>query len=518
VDDLTGSQLNDYRLLRLLGRGAMATVYLAEQQSLGRRVAVKVLNADLARDAAYVARFQQEARAAASLIDAHIVQVYEVGVAGDRHYLAQEYVPGGTLGQLVAKQGPLGPGQVVGVLCQVATALGAAADRGLVHRDIKPDNLMLDRSGGVKVADFGVARIVGPAASRLTQVGVTMGTPLYMSPEQVEGRELDSRSDLYSLGVTAYHLLAGDPPFVAETPLAVAIKHLREAPEPILARRPGLPPALADVIDRLIAKAPEARYASPLELLDTLRRLASLGVDQGWIDPNAAGALASGPLRMGEAIPVPLDATLAATGDGAASRLAQAMSGQTRLRKSAGGGRLAWAAAILAAGVVGSVAGFGLRPPRLVAPLDAQKVRPAPTIAEQLYRAKLVDTPEAWEAVERNFPEGDRYYHSLALRGFAECCFARGQWGRAIPALERLAAHSATQPELGAYGRAGLVVVNERLGDNDAARRAFDQLGGDLEQLLAQRSAPQLARLFPESLAALEIAPRGAAGGPPGDR
>ncbi|MGL4513191.1 MAG: serine/threonine-protein kinase [Lacipirellulaceae bacterium] len=502
MDDLTGSRLGDYRLMRLLGRGAMAAVYLAEQQSLGRRVAVKVLNADLARDAAYVARFQQEARSAASMVDAHIVQVYEVGVAGDQHYLAQEYVPGGTLGQLVAKQGPLGPGQVLGVLCQVAMALAAAAERGLVHRDIKPDNLMLDRSGAVKVADFGLARVVGPAASRLTQVGVTMGTPLYMSPEQVEGRELDSRSDLYSLGVTAYHLLTGDPPFVADTPLAVAIKHLQEAPEPIASRRPGLPASLADVVDRLIAKSPDARYASPRELLDTLRRVAKRGAEEGWNDDEtiAASAAIAG---LGEALPAASDPAGGSTGAGAADRLGRAMRGQTDLLKTFGKGRLGWAAAILASGVVASAAGFALRPARLVPRVGATMPQRAESVVEQLFRAKLVDTPEAWRSVQRFFPDEDAYYHLLAMRGLAECCFARGAWGDAIPALQKLSAREATEPELGGYGNAGLVVAYERLGRADAARQALDHFTS--APLDPRAMAEELRRLFPASLESLGI-------------
>jgi serine/threonine protein kinase len=212
VTDLVGKKLKDFYVLRRLGRGAMAEVYLAQQLSLGRQVALKVLNADLARDPNYVRRFHHEARAAAALVHAGIVQIYEVGQDDGVHYIAQEYVAGRNLGELIRSRGALDPRLSLDILRQVTGALSKAASVGIVHRDIKPENIMLARSGEVKVADFGLARVQGDGGANLTQVGITMGTPLYMSPEQIEGRELDSRSDIYSLGVTAFHMLAGGPP------------------------------------------------------------------------------------------------------------------------------------------------------------------------------------------------------------------------------------------------------------------------------------------------------------------
>jgi serine/threonine-protein kinase len=224
LSELVGKTLKDYYVLRRLGQGAMAEVYLAQQLSLGRQVALKVLNAELARDPVYVERFHQEARAAAALVHAGIVQIFEVGEAeagpeARVHYIAQEYVPGRNLGEVIRSRGRLEPALALDILRQVTAALAKASSEGIVHRDIKPENIMLARSGEVKVADFGLARVEGdhPAGGvrgvNLTQIGVTMGTPLYMSPEQIEGRPLDSRSDIYSLGVTAYHMLTGRPPF-----------------------------------------------------------------------------------------------------------------------------------------------------------------------------------------------------------------------------------------------------------------------------------------------------------------
>jgi serine/threonine-protein kinase len=202
VADLAGKKLKDFYILRRLGRGAMAEVYLAQQVSLNRQVAFKVLNEDLARDPNYVRRFNHEARAAAALVHAGIVQIYEVGEDQGVHYIVQEYVPGSNLGEVARSSGSLSTQLTLDILRQVTAALCKAASEGIVHRDIKPENIMLAKSGEVKVADFGLARVAGDAGVNLTQIGVTMGTPLYMSPEQIEGRELDSRSDIYSLGCT----------------------------------------------------------------------------------------------------------------------------------------------------------------------------------------------------------------------------------------------------------------------------------------------------------------------------
>ena len=281
--DLSGRQFGDYRLLRRLGRGAMADVYLAEQGSLRRQVAFKVLKRELAADDTYVRRFHMEAQAAASLVQANIVQIYEVGLIDDFHYIAQEYVEGQNLSQYISRKGTPDVKMGIAVIRQVASALCKAAERGIVHRDIKPENIMLARSGEVKVADFGLARIGrGEESLKLTQVGITMGTPLYMSPEQVEGRSLDPRSDLYSLGVTCYHMLAGKPPFRGDTALSVALQHVRTQPERLENLRPDLPPALGRIIHKMLAKNPDERYQSPRDLLRELRSLQIEGLDLHW--------------------------------------------------------------------------------------------------------------------------------------------------------------------------------------------------------------------------------------------
>src|SRR5262245_53658712 len=244
--DLSGRRLGDYQLLRRLGRGGMAEVYLAEQLSLKRQVAFKVLKGSLAGDDAYIRRFHHEAQAAAKLVHANIVQIHEVGCIDGIHYIAQEYVSGQNVKQLLARRGQgLEPALTVSILRQVAAALHKASEQGIIHRDIKPENIMLAQSGEVKVADFGLARVASQEAMNLTQVGITMGTPLYMSPEQVEGKPVDPRSDIYSLGVTCYQMLAGHTPFDGDTALAIAVQHLKNEPKRLEELRPDLPPALS---------------------------------------------------------------------------------------------------------------------------------------------------------------------------------------------------------------------------------------------------------------------------------
>ncbi len=270
----TDTVLGDFRLLRRLGKGGMAEVWLAEQESLKRNVALKLLRPDLTEDETYVARFQTEAKAAAGLNHPNIVQVYTVGERHGQYFIAQEYVQGQTLKSFVQKKGPLEVNLALLIMRQVASALQAASERGIVHRDIKPENIMLNRKGEAKVADFGLAQLQGGEHLNLTQEGVTMGTPLYMSPEQVSGKSLDQRSDIYSFGISCYHMLAGRPPFEGENAVSVAVKHLHEAPEPLGKIRPDLPAAVCSVVDRMTAKQPEDRYENAQAVLNDIRKIA----------------------------------------------------------------------------------------------------------------------------------------------------------------------------------------------------------------------------------------------------
>ncbi len=275
VVDLSGRTFDDYRILRRLGAGGMGQVYLAEQISLKRRVALKILKAELAADPTALERFKREAEAVARVTHANIVQVYAIGAADGVHYMALEYVEGRNLRDHVARKGPPDALLALSLMRQVAGALQRAAELGIIHRDIKPENILLTRKGEVKVADFGLSLALGAGQSalNLTQSGVTMGTPLYMSPEQVEGKPLDPRTDIYSFGVSCYHMLAGQPPFRGQTAFEVALQHVRTEPEPLASVRPDLPAELCAVVHKMMAKKPDDRYQSCGELLADLARL-----------------------------------------------------------------------------------------------------------------------------------------------------------------------------------------------------------------------------------------------------
>jgi serine/threonine-protein kinase len=313
--DLSGRTLDDYRILRRLGAGGMGQVYLAEQASLKRRVALKILKPELAADPSALQRFQREAEAVARLTHANIVQVYQTGSADGIQYMALEYVEGRNLRDYVARKGPPEALLALSVMRQVAAALQRAAELGIIHRDIKPENILLTRKGEVKVADFGLSLAlgVGQPALNLTQTGVTMGTPLYMSPEQVEGKPLDPRTDIYSFGVSCYHMLTGQPPFRGQTAFEVALQHVRSEPPPLASVRPDLPSELCAVVHKMMAKRPEDRYQTCREVLADLSRLREL-LNTG----KAGGAVTQSLAASG---PVPLAASESGALADAAARL-----------------------------------------------------------------------------------------------------------------------------------------------------------------------------------------------------
>ena len=270
--DLTGASLGDFQVDRLLGRGGMGEVYLARQLSLNREVALKVLRPDLTNPL-YLSRFKSEALAAAKLNHPNIVHIYSLDTYDDLRFIAMEYVQGTNLREYLLRKGPPDLPQALSIMRQAAAAVGAAGEVGLVHRDIKPENLLLTKKGQVKVADFGLCRDLDSDSQHITQPGVTMGTPLYMSPEQARGHSMDHRSDLYSLGVTYYHMLAGHPPFRADTALALAMKHVVDTPVDLAVHRPDLPPELSRLVMKLIAKKPADRYQSASEMLRDLAKI-----------------------------------------------------------------------------------------------------------------------------------------------------------------------------------------------------------------------------------------------------
>jgi len=300
-----GDTLGDrYVLSALLGAGGMAEVFLAHDRLLDRDLALKILREEYAKDTSFVRRFRKEAQSAAALSHPNVVQVYDQGRAEDgRYYIAMEHVPGGSLRDLILRRGVLDPAQAARLAWQVAEALGAAHERGIVHRDIKPQNVLLDEAGGAKVADFGIA----VAASRTSTSGTNQvfGTATYMSPEQAMGERVGSASDLYSLGVVLYEMLTGSAPFEAEGALATAMKHVTEQPLSPREREPSVPEVMDALVMGLLAKNPEDRYQSATHLAEDLRRareglpLAFLGT-AGHLQTTREPTSAAGGAHSGE--------------------------------------------------------------------------------------------------------------------------------------------------------------------------------------------------------------------------
>lgn len=296
--DLTGSTLGDFHILRKLGQGGMGQVYLARQLSLKREVALKLLRRELSANPTALARFQSEAEAVARVTHANIVQVYAIGEFDGHRYMALEYVDGRNLKDFLLRKGVPDLPVAMAVIRQVAAALQRASELGIVHRDIKPENIMLTRKVEVKVADFGLSRFFADAvpgrATNLTQSGVTLGTPLYMSPEQVRGGAVDHRSDIYSFGVTCYHMLAGEPPFQGKTAFDVAMKHISDVPKPLAEHRPDLPPDLCAMVQRMMEKDPDARYQTARDINRDLSKLQRALAANGGTTVGGSGVALGG--------------------------------------------------------------------------------------------------------------------------------------------------------------------------------------------------------------------------------
>jgi tRNA A-37 threonylcarbamoyl transferase component Bud32 len=481
---LSGRKLGDFRLIRRLGRGAMAEIYLAEQLSLKRRVAVKILKPELANDPTYLQRFEIEAQAAASLVHANIVQIYEVGHIDGRHYIAQEYVQGLNLHDWLYRNGPPDLAHALSIMRQVAAALAKAAEAGVVHRDIKPENILITSLGEVKVADFGLARLTREGiANGLTQIGITLGTPLYMSPEQVEGKILDHRSDIYSFGVTCYQMLAGAPPFSGETALAVAVQHLKTQPKPLETLRTDLPPALCRLIHTMLVKDAQRRCASARDVLRELRRIQIEVFGQDW--PEELPGWES---LVGETSPASRSAVTQQL-DG----LMKTQTMQHRPRR-----RYRWILLVLAGSfLIGMViARYANTESKLLAeaqttPTEFHKY---PNVYQQWYYAHKSNTTKAWKSIKNNYPEKS-YFVDRANQQLALLYIREGNYGEAKKIFDDFANLSDDEPEFRAFGLAGQSVVLSYQGKYKDSTKIIDEF---LSQYVDYLYNPQMYRLVQE--------------------
>lgn len=485
--DLSGRRVGDYQIIRRLGQGGMADVYLAQQESLCRHVAFKVLKPELAKDEQYIRRFRREAQAAAALVQANIVQIHEVGYLEGQHFIAQEYVRGQNVKERLKREGSFSPAETVRILRQVAGALAKAAEHRIVHRDIKPENIMIGGDGVAKVADFGLAR-QGPRGDglELTEIGITMGTPLYMSPEQIQGKPLDPRTDLYSLGVTAYEMLAGRPPFEGETPLGIAVQHINNPPPPLPEQRPGLPSGLCEMLHGWLSKDPTDR---PADAAAAILQLDALGIETHPQGPSRGDDQDS--RRRGTVSP------LAAT-----QRLARALGD----RKETHSPRFSRQQLIrfLLTMVLGCGLAWVTRRP------DPLRARPGEGRAEipkqdspgaQYFYATMKNTESAWQSVLDYFPAdatngGERqpYYAHSAKVQLARWYLNRERPREALPILKELTELDAAQRQFRAQGFALQARAYAQEGDYDQAAEKLSSVWG-LRDALDRETLAQISRL-----------------------
>jgi len=304
---MTGYLFGDrYQVGDTLGFGGMSEVHRGRDLRLGRDVAVKVLRADLARDPSFQARFRREAQNAASLNHPAIVAVYDTGeTAGETGpvpYIVMEYVDGDTLRDVLKREGPLPPRRAMEIVADVCAALDFSHRHGIVHRDVKPANIMLNRAGAVKVMDFGIARAVSDGQATMTATSAVIGTAQYLSPEQARGESVDARSDVYATGCVLYELLTGQPPFTGDSPVAIAYQHVREAPRPPSEAQPGLPKELDAIVLKALNKNPLNRYQTAAEMRsDLVRALSGQAVQATPLmsDDERTELMRAAPTRVG---------------------------------------------------------------------------------------------------------------------------------------------------------------------------------------------------------------------------
>ena len=370
-----------YKLERLLGKGGMGAVFLAKDLTLDRDVAIKVLPPDVSQDDHVVKRFQQEAKTAAKLDHTNIIPIYRVESEGGLNYFVMKYISGTSLEDLLEEKRPIPVDDIQRILWQAAVALGHAHQRGIVHRDVKPANIMFDHDGKVMLTDFGISKAL-QAASGFTGTGMIIGTPHYMAPEQAKGQPVDGRADQYSLGVVGYRMITGSLPFGGDSIHTILYKHIFEEPPPVRSVRPDVPESLASAIQRAMAKEPAQRFATMEEFATAVfpEQPVSAGARGGPATPRPGRApvTAESPTEAFVSAPT----TPIPSRGGPAAPTVPARPGAKPVPKKAGGGSKAWmgiAAAILVLGG-GAYVMFG-RPKAVPQPSSAPS-NPAPAPAD----------------------------------------------------------------------------------------------------------------------------------------
>jgi len=468
-EELVDRTIGEFRLLRRLGSGGMAEVYLAEQPSLDRLVAVKILQPDRVAgfDRSMVERFEREAKAAGGLNHSNIVQVYQTGQDQGIHFIVQEFIQGNNLAQQIKRDGPPELHEGLQWMQQIAEALNAANESGIVHRDIKPENIMLTRELAAKVADFGLAQLNQQADQKnLTQTGTTMGTPLYMSPEQIRGEKVDHRSDQYSFGVTSYHMFAGHPPFSSGNSVTIAVQHLQDDPPPLAGHRADLPARLCDMVHRMMAKKPEDRYQSTQDVLGAIEEVRHL----------------------------PVNASLQWTG------------GVHRwLRDTLPNWRAAVVGFLVAAGI-GTIAGIQMTSsvglPEIRVPAVSKRDSPAAQFAAAMLKP---DSEASWLAVSEHYPDSIEGHYAQLHLGLLYQSQVPADVDRAGQVLTELEDWTTANPDEDPRLRALTFVAQARLaaemGQDAAEEAALDQLldedilrPEELDELI--ESAPRLLRTY----------------------
>lgn len=257
-----------YLIIKLIGRGGMGSVYMASDKELNVDVAMKFLKPDLSKDPIVLERFKREIVLARKIVHPNVVRIYDLGEHRGARFISMEYINGKSLKFMIRKSGPIEVGEAIDIIKDICSALNAIHDLGIIHRDLKPQNILIDTDNTVKVLDFGIAH--ASDSTDITTTGGLIGTPAYMSPEQVSGEKVDNRSDLYSLGIIMYEMFSGKLPFYSELPAALVMKHLTDEAEPLVDVVPGFPEELSYLVGRLMEKDPNNRFGSVQELLDAI--------------------------------------------------------------------------------------------------------------------------------------------------------------------------------------------------------------------------------------------------------